>query len=299
MSRPPTALPGETIGGGTLTRQPGGKGGNQAAAAARLAGAARMVGAVGADPDGRLLTEALNRAGVDISAVEQVSAPTGTALIVIDSEGENQIAVAPGANAMVSLERADFSDGGPVLAQLEIAVDAVLEAALRTTGLFALNAAPAQALPAGLLERCDLVIVNESEYQLIPELRNAKRVAVTYGAGGASMYSQGIKTAHAPATKTNVVNSVGAGDAFCAALVLALASGLDEESSLAAACAVGAPPSGASFPNRSSSGWTTTCGSKNRGSGSARCVGHRSAAANRGPHLPCLPLRGRGACRGR
>lgn len=232
--------PGETIGGGTLTRQPGGKGGNQAAAAARLAGTARMVGAVGADPDGRLLMEALDRAGVDISAVEQVSAPTGTALIVIDSEGENQIAVAPGANAVVSLERADFSNGGPVLAQLEIAVDAVLEAARRTTGFFALNAAPAQALPAELLERCDLVIVNESEYGLIPELRNAKRVAVTYGAGGASMYTQGVRTAHAPATKTSVVNSVGAGDAFCAALVLALASGLDEESSLAAACAVGA-----------------------------------------------------------
>lgn len=232
--------PGETIGGGTLTRQPGGKGGNQAAAAARLAGTARMVGAVGADPDGRLLMEALDRAGVDISAVEQVSAPTGTALIVIDSEGENQIAVAPGANAVVSLERADFSNGGPVLTQLEIAVDAVLEAARRTTGFFALNAAPAQALPAELLERCDLVIVNESEYGLIPELRNAKRVAVTYGAGGASMYTQGVRTAHAPATKTSVVNSVGAGDAFCAALVLALASGLDEESSLAAACAVGA-----------------------------------------------------------
>jgi ribokinase len=232
--------PGETIGGGTLTRQPGGKGGNQAAAAARLAGAARMVGAVGADPDGRLLTEALDRAGVDTLAVEQVSAPTGTALIVIDSEGENQIAVAPGANAMVSLERADFSDGGPVLAQLEIAVETVLEAARRTTGFFALNAAPAQALPAALLERCDLVIVNESEYELIPELRSAKRVAVTYGAGGASMYAQGVKTAHAPATRTSVVNSVGAGDAFCAALVLALASGLDEENSLAAACAVGA-----------------------------------------------------------
>ncbi|BAS17807.1 ribokinase [Arthrobacter sp. Hiyo8] len=232
--------PGETIGGGTLTRQPGGKGGNQAAAAARLAGAARMVGAVGADPDGRLLTEALDRAGVDTSAVEQVSAPTGTALIVIDSEGENQIAVAPGANAMVSLERADFSDGGPVLAQLEIAVETVLEAARRTTGFFALNAAPAQALPAALLERCDLVIVNESEYELIPQLRNAKRVAVTYGAGGASMYAQGVKTAHAPATRTSVVNCVGAGDAFCAALVLALSSGLDEESSLAAACAVGA-----------------------------------------------------------
>ncbi|MHC6221215.1 ribokinase [Arthrobacter sp. MMS24-S77] len=232
--------PGETIGGGTLTRQPGGKGGNQAAAAARLAGAARMVGAVGQDPDGRLLTEALNQAGVDTSAVEQVSSPTGTALIVIDSDGENQIAVAPGANTLVSLDRAKLSDGGPVLAQLEIAVETVLEAARRTTGFFALNAAPAQALPAELLDRCDLVIVNESEYQLIPELRNAKRVAVTYGAAGASMYSQGIKTAHAPATKTNVVNSVGAGDAFCAALVLALTSGLDEESSLAAACAVGA-----------------------------------------------------------
>ncbi|WP_442545643.1 PfkB family carbohydrate kinase [Arthrobacter sp. KN11-1C] len=232
--------PGETIGEGTLNRQPGGKGGNQAAAAARLGGAARMVGAVGADPDGRLLTDALDRAGVDISAVEQVSAPTGTALIVIDSEGENQIAVAPGANAMVSLEHADFSDGGPVLAQLEISVDAVLEAARRTTGFFALNAAPAQPLPDELLERCQLVIVNESEYELIPELRNANRVAVTYGAGGASMYRQGAKTAHAPASKTSVVNSVGAGDAFCAALVLALSAGLDEESSLAAACAVGA-----------------------------------------------------------
>lgn len=232
--------PGETIGGGTLTRQPGGKGGNQAAAAARLAGAARMVGAVGEDPDGRLLMEALERAGVDISAVEQVSAPTGTALIVIDSDGENQIAVAPGANTLVSLDGADLSDGGPVLAQLEIAVETVLEAARRTSGFFALNAAPAQTLPAELLERCDLVIVNESEYELIPELRNAKRVAVTYGAGGASMYSQGLKTAHAPAAKTSVVNSVGAGDAFCAALVLALASGLGEESSLATACAVGA-----------------------------------------------------------
>ena len=199
-----------------------------------------MVGAVGADPDGRLLTEALERAGVDTSAVEKVTAPTGTALIVIDSEGENQIAVAPGANAMVSLDRADFSDGGPVLAQLEIAVDAVLDAARRTTGFFALNAAPAQALPAELLERSDLVIVNESEYELIPELRSAERVAVTYGAGGASMYTQGVRTAHAPAAKTSVVNSVGAGDAFCAALVLALASGLDDECSLAAACAVGA-----------------------------------------------------------
>ena len=108
------------------------------------------------------------------------------------------------------------------------------------TGFFALNAAPAQALPAELLERCELVIVNKSEYELIPELRSAKRVAVTYGAGGASMYTRGVKTAHAPASKTSVVNSVGAGDAFCAALVLALSSGLDEESSLAAACAVGA-----------------------------------------------------------
>ncbi|MFH5877766.1 PfkB family carbohydrate kinase [Arthrobacter sp. NA-172] len=232
--------PGETTGGGSLTRQPGGKGGNQAAAAARLAGAARMVGAVGRDSDGRLLTEALELVGVDVSAVKQVSEPTGTALIVIDSDGENQIAVASGANAFVSLDRAGLSDGGPVLAQLEIAVETVTEAARRTTGFFALNAAPARELPAELLERCDLVIVNESEYQLIPELRNAKRVAVTYGSGGASMYAHGVRTAHAPAQKARVVNSVGAGDSFCAALVLALASGLDEESSLAAACAVGA-----------------------------------------------------------
>ncbi|UVJ39374.1 ribokinase [Arthrobacter sp. CJ23] len=232
--------PGETIGGGTLTRQPGGKGGNQAAAAARLAGAARMVGAVGDDTDGRSLTQALAMAGVNTDAVRQVPGPSGTALIVIDSEGENQIAVCPGANAHVDLEGADFSDGGTVLAQLEIDVGIVLEAARRTTGFFALNAAPAQELPAELLERCDLVIVNESEYGLIPQLGNAKRVAVTYGAGGASMFAHGVKTAHAPARKARVVNSVGAGDAFCAALVLALASGLDEQSSLATACAVGA-----------------------------------------------------------
>ena len=236
--RLPTA--GETIGGARLSEQPGGKGANQAAAAARLGGRVRMVGAVGADASGRLILDALAGAGVDTAGVAVLPEATGTALIVVDREGENQIVVCPGANSHLSLQGVEFGPDEAVLCQLEVGLPVVLEAARKAKGFFVLNAAPAMDLPAELLERCDLVIVNESEYALIPALASAKLVAVTYGGEGSAIFEHGRKVAEAPASAVNVVNTIGAGDAFCAALVLALAAGMDYASALSVANAVGA-----------------------------------------------------------
>jgi ribokinase len=165
--------------------------------------------------------------------------PTGTALIVVDRVGENQIVVCPGANSHLSLDGVEFGPEETVLCQLEVGLPVVLEAARKTPGYFVLNAAPAMDLPAELLERCDLVIVNESEYTLIPALASAKLVAVTYGGDGSAMFQHGRKVAEAPSVAVTVANTVGAGDAFCAALVLALRQGLDYTRALAVANAVG------------------------------------------------------------
>jgi ribokinase len=232
--------PGETVGGATLQRQPGGKGANQAVAAARLAGSSRMVGAVGDDQDGREMLASLSAAGVDVRGVQRVRGTTGTALIAVDRDGENQIVVCPGANAEVSLDGVTFASDDLVLCQLEVDLAVVLDAARRAPGFFALNAAPAMPLPAELVDRCDLIIVNETEYALVPQLADARLVAVTYGARGSAIYSQGREMARAAGKRVSVVNSVGAGDAFCAALVLALRSGLDQETALSVANAVGA-----------------------------------------------------------
>lgn len=235
--RLPTA--GETIGGAVLSEQPGGKGANQAAAAARLGGSARMVGAVGGDAQGQRMLDALAGAGVDTAGVAVLPGATGTALIVVDRDGENQIVVCPGANSHLSLDGVEFGPEETVLCQLEVGLPVVLEAARKTPGYFVLNAAPAMDLPAELLERCDLVIVNETEYALIPALASAKLVAVTYGGDGSAMFQHGRKVAEAPSVAVTVANTVGAGDAFCAALVLALRQGLDYSRALAVANAVG------------------------------------------------------------
>ncbi|MDR6507289.1 ribokinase [Arthrobacter oryzae] len=232
---------GETIGGGRLTQQPGGKGANQAVAAARLGVGSRMIGAVGDDASGRLMLESLSGAGVDTTDVAVLDGDaTGTALIVVDGDGENQIVVCPGANAAFSLEGVEFGPDETVLCQLEVGLPVVLEAARRSAGFFVLNAAPAMDLPAELLERCDLVIVNETEYELIPALAGAKLVAVTFGKDGSAMFERGQKVAEAPAAAVTVANTIGAGDAFCSALVLGLGAGLDYSAALTVANAVGA-----------------------------------------------------------
>ena len=231
---------GETVLGATLRRDAGGKGANQAVAAARLGARVRMVGAVGDDDDGHRMLQNLRDAGVDTSGVWLGDQPTGTALITVDASGENQIVVCPGANADVTIDGVAFTPEEAVLAQLEVPMSTVAGLAVAVPGYLAVNAAPAQELPASLIDRADLIIVNETEYALIPALRGARLVAVTYGAAGAALRAHGAEIARVGAPRVNAVSSVGAGDAFCAAITLALRAGWEPEAALRAACAVGA-----------------------------------------------------------
>nr|WP_277602136.1 ribokinase [Nocardioides sp. KC13] len=232
---------GETVAGGRLRRDVGGKGANQAVAASRLGARVRMVGAVGEDADGTWAFETIRAAGVDVEGVRTVDAPTGTALIAVDSAGENQIVVCGGANALVDAGGVTVAPDEAVLMQLELSLDVVRGVAARAAGFVVVNAAPARPLPADLVERVDLFIVNEPEYAAMPELRAARRVAVTYGASGAAMIVGGAESARVPAAPApEVVSTVGAGDAFSAALTLAILSGASDEQALRTACAVGA-----------------------------------------------------------
>lgn len=231
---------GETVGGGRLVHSPGGKGANQASAAARLGARTRMIGAVGSDAAGAAMTQALQSAGVGTDGIAAVDSGTGTALIMVDAAGENQIAVCEGANAHVSIAECEFGAQETVLTQLEVSMDLITELSHTVPGRFVINAAPALPLPAEVVERADLIIVNESEYDLLPQLRDAKLVAITYGSRGSGLYEYGREVAFAEALPRRPVSTVGAGDAFCAALTIALAAGYSRQRSLAVANAVGA-----------------------------------------------------------
>lgn len=232
--------PGETVSGGILSRQPGGKGANQAAAAAKLGARVRLVGAVGADDAGEEMRRHLAAVGVDVAGVQRTAEATGTALIVVDDSGENSIVVCPGANTAIDPEFVPDPAGAAVLAQLEVDLAVVERVAFGTDGFFALNVSPAQPLPDPLLDRVDLFIVNEHEYAQLPELRSRPLVALTLGAEGAILLREGVEVARAKAPATSVVSSVGAGDAFAAALTVAMLRGHDPHEALAAACAAGA-----------------------------------------------------------
>jgi ribokinase len=226
--------------GGDIRRLPGGKGANQAVAAARLGASVRMVGAVGDDAAGIELIETLRAAGVDVSAVRIVPAPTGAALVLVDDTGENQIVVSVGANAHLEIEPADVAAADTVLAQLELPLATVRRAAALTTGMFVLNAAPAREVPADLLDRCDLVVVNDGERASIRGLDRARLLAVTHGAGGATLLEGGKAVAHASAPSVSAVDTVGAGDAFTAALAVRLTQGHSPVEALEFACVAGA-----------------------------------------------------------
>src|SRR5438128_4119760 len=172
LTVPHLPRPGETVLGERLGRYPGGKGANQAVAAARLGGQVVMVGRVGADDFGPELVENLTANGVDASGVEpDNSAATGAALIFVGPEGQNMIAVAPGANGRldkVDIERAvaTLQSGDVLVMQLEIPMAVITPAAVaarRAGGRVLLNAAPAQRLDQGLLEQVDTLVVNERE----------------------------------------------------------------------------------------------------------------------------------------
>jgi ribokinase len=199
-----------------------------------------MLGAVGRDAAAARMRAALESAGVDVSAVQTVDDATGTALIVVDEAGENSIVVCPGANARIDPARFERDPAVPVLAQLEVEAAVVDHLARSSTGLFALNVSPARELGSLLWDRVGLFIVNEGEYAALPRLATAPLVALTLGADGAVLLRAGRQVAQAPSVPTSVVSTVGAGDAFAAALTVAMLRGLDDEAALHGACAVGA-----------------------------------------------------------
>jgi ribokinase len=223
--------PGETVTDATLERFPGGKGANQAVAAARLGASVKLMGAVGDDPFAEEALAGLREAGVN--TVLDVTGATGLALILVDARGENQIVVVPGANA----ERSGGGFPGTVLCQLEIPVENVQFAA-EVADFFCLNAAPARPIPAALVERCDLVVVNRYELEALPT--QPRLTALTLGAEGAVLLEDGREIARATPPPVDVVDGTGAGDAFTACLVVSHFEERDWEEALRRACAAGA-----------------------------------------------------------
>jgi ribokinase len=218
---------GETLSGATLDRIPGGKGANQAVAAARLGAEARLVGAVGRDPNAADALAGLRDAGVEL-AVSEVKAPTGVAIILVADDGENQIVVIPGANAAVG----GFSAAGSILCQLEIPDGALLEARAQAEWL-CVNAAPARPLPVA----ADLVVANRYEAEVIGE---QPLLALTLGEEGAVLLEHGREVARATPPRVDAVDGTAAGDAFTACLVVSLLENRDRDEALRRACAAGA-----------------------------------------------------------
>lgn len=229
--------PGETVLGGDLERLAGGKGANQAAALARLGANASLIAAVGTDEAGEWLLAQLEAHGVDLSHVQRTSRATGTALITVDRDGENEIVVAPGANATLDLAGVDLGVFDVVLAQMEVAAS-VIDAAARTSRAFILNVAPAAPVDAATLRRCAVVIANELEAQSL-DLAAIEHCVLTLGARGAVHYQRGHEVARAPAVALEPVDTVGAGDVFCAAYALQFALAASDDDALRFAVAAG------------------------------------------------------------
>ena len=223
--------PGETVTDADFARLPGGKGANQAVAAARLGARTRFVGRIGADD---LVLRSLEREGVDTSGVVREGGEGGVALILVESSGENVIVVAPGANARLTPGEVDVGEADAVICQLEIPIATVVAAAANAP-FFCLNAAPAR----GALELApDLIVVNRYEYEAIGP--RGTLVALTLGAEGAVMLEDGREVARATPPQVDALDGTAAGDAFCAALVVSLLEGRERGEALSRACAAGA-----------------------------------------------------------
>ena len=235
--------PGETVTGATLARHPGGKGANQALAAARLGARVRLVARVGADAMAEEALALLRAEGVDLDSCRaDPSAPTGVALIAVALDGENQIVVAPGANAALTPDDIDLELTDALICQLEVPVETVAAAVGRARGFVCLNLAPAVGVPEAALARADLLVANQGEAAVYGERLHAHGalVAVTAGAAGATLYRHRQALATAAPPRVQAVDATGAGDAFVAALSVALLEGRAPEAALAFACAAGA-----------------------------------------------------------
>ncbi len=254
-------LPGETVPALEYAQFLGGKGSNQAIAAARLGRAVAFVGLVGDDREGAAVRASLAGEGVDVTHLEVcVGVPTGRAIVLVDGAAENSIVVVGGANQSVGPRHIEAAgdvvrDARVVVSQLEIPLDAVGAAARACEGTFILNPAPARSLPRELLDLVDVLVVNEVEYEavtgsVLPEdvdvLEHAVRepgmppgVVVTLGARGAYVWD-GEHVDHVAAPRVKVVDTTGAGDTFIGALADALSRGEELRSAVRWAVHAGA-----------------------------------------------------------
>jgi ribokinase len=240
---PTLPRPGETVTNARLARHPGGKGANQALAARRLGADVRLIGAVGADDMAEEALKLLQACGLDLSGVQHINGETtGVALIAVSADGENQIVVCPGANA--ALRPADVAGHTitHMMGVLEVSADTLLAAAEAATGFVSLNLAPAIAVPGALLARATLLCVNETEAAFYGDKLNATGalVAISLGETGAALYRNGEEIAREAPPKVQVVDTVGAGDTFTAALTVALIEGMSERDALRFAVTAGA-----------------------------------------------------------
>ena len=258
--------PGETVMGSTLERHPGGKGLNQAVACARLGATVLMVGAVGSDDAGDWLRSIAESEGIDVANVSTVDGPSGTALIEVDSSGQNRIVVVPGANDQVTpvqvreaiAQAAAEHDRLIVLAQGEIplaAISAAMEAGRDHGATTILNPAPARDYPDALVGLVDVLVPNEHEAASLSGInsdddagaldsarsllaRGCRVVVMTRGAQG-SLWVSSDATGAVSAFPVDAIDTVAAGDAFCGGLVSALAQGFELTDALQRASAAG------------------------------------------------------------
>ena len=232
--------PGETVLSTGLRRFPGGKGANQAVAAAAAGAAVRLVGCVGADPDGAAYLDGLAARGVDVTGVRRVAgAPTGTALITVDAQGESAIVVVPGANASLAPGDVDLRDADVVLLQLEVPLPVVEETVRRAAAAGArvvLNVAPYAELPPAVLDLADPVVANEHEAAALA--RPPRSLVTTLGPLGAR-WRHGGGSLEVAAPVVEAVDATGAGDAFAGTLAAALAAGADRHAALERAVVAG------------------------------------------------------------
>lgn len=257
--------PGETIIGGEFFLFPGGKGANQAVAAARMGGEVALIAKVGQDVFGQQAIEGFAHEGINVAYVlSDPKLASGVALITVDTSGENEIVVAPGANAALlptDLDRDDmaFENADLVLMQLETPLETVLHAAQKAQASykkFVLNPAPAQSLPDELYSLLYLITPNETEASLLTGIplddddalplvaevllqKGVKNVIITLGAKGAYFHNAQQKFL-IPAPKVQAVDTTAAGDVFNGALAVALAEGLDWREAIELACRAGA-----------------------------------------------------------
>jgi len=252
--------PGETIRGGNLYTYPGGKGANQAVAASRQGANVVMVGRVGRDTFSPYLIENLESNNVDVTHIRQDNFASGTAIVIVDKDGQNSIVTSPGANDLVSAEDVDSApDAKILLLQFEIPLDTVVYAAKKYKSkdtIVILNPAPATTIPDELLANVDLLIPNERELATLTEMevtdvksaeaaakqlvkRGSKTVIVTRGNQGALIVTD-KEVIPVDTYKVKVEDSTAAGDAFTAGLAIKLLESERLISAVRYGCACGA-----------------------------------------------------------